>query len=651
MKFKKLGIALSGGGGKGAYQIGVWNALRDFSLDTQIAAISGASVGGLNGALMAQGKYDKAESMWLNIETHDMLTLQDSDWIASKLVTLGAMGAISPQLLGLIKTKGLFKQDGLQSMIDQGLDAELLASSSTPLTVALHHAGDNRVTYQPIREARIANNALLATAALPMIFDEVQIDGATYSDGGFYWGLPHKNVDNTPIKPLIEAGCDTIIVVCLSQDDLAITPRMFPGVRIIPIVPSHSLGGLTATIDFSNKGAERRMEQGYADATSLLQHLDLFLSNEDQYQSLWQRVAAGAEAEKDIRSRLRQVDQSHAKTASDIGDFDRIVANDDFSRPLELADDDGPPVALATLALDNAALLADLERQQIQTDVDGFLTQNQNNRQMVEATVLDALAALSPVSGRANHLQEQGVLDRLWSSITGKNQKLAAENDHALAQAQFAALRLIAAVQEKGAITLEFTCALQNRLTGAFREIERQGTRHNQDLRRVYRSLAGVYTQLRNRLIEHDVRLESLEHQGRLHHWLLHHNQPRHQGKILASLPVPLRLACLANDFFHLTQGAWTVEELFSLKEMCSKVGLSDDNPIRVADFCADLLGQRENASALLERLAEHEQQHTIPIAAAHWLRDVRNHALPDGSGTEQARARAASPPKRFVPP
>lgn len=640
MKFKKLGIALSGGGGKGAYQIGVWNALRDFQLDTQIAAISGSSVGGLNGALMAQGKYDKAESMWLNIESHNMLTLQDSDWIASRLAGLGAMGAISPLLLGFLKTKGLFKQEGLQSMIDQGLDAELLASSRTPLTVALHHAGDNRVSYQPIREARIANNALLATAALPMIFDDVQIDGTTYSDGGFYWGLPHKNVDNIPVKPLHEAGCDTIIVVCLSQDDLAITPRMFPGVRVLPIVPSHSLGGLTATLDFSNKGAERRMEQGYADATNLLQHLDLFLTNEDQYQSLWQRVAAGAEVEKTIRSRLRQVDQAHSRTVADIGDFDRIIASDDFSQPLGLANDDGPPAALATLALDNAALLADLERQEIQTDVDNFLIQNQNNRQVVEATVLDALAALSPVSGRADHLREQGLLPRLWGSITGKNQKLAAENDHALAQAQFAALRLIAAVQAKGAITLEFTVALKNRIDGAFHEIERVGKRQNQDLRRVYRSLAGVYSRLRNRLIEHEGRLENLERQGRLHHWLLHTNQAVHQGKSLAQLPVPVRLACIANGFFKLTEGAWKVEELISLKEMCIKVGLPDDTPVSVAAFCGELLANRDSARALTQGLTAVPSAQVAPTPAAAWLQALRNQTLPEGASQQDALIR-----------
>ena len=44
-------LILAGGGGKGAYEIGVWKAMRELGIDKKIWAVSGASVGGLNGAL------------------------------------------------------------------------------------------------------------------------------------------------------------------------------------------------------------------------------------------------------------------------------------------------------------------------------------------------------------------------------------------------------------------------------------------------------------------------------------------------------------------------------------------------------------------------------------------------------------------------
>lgn len=222
MNFRKLGLTLSGGGGKGAYQIGVWQALRDLGLDSQLSAISGSSVGGLNGAMFAQGKLDQAKAMWLNIESRNMLSLQDVPGLTSRLALLTASGIISPVLSHFLSTKGFFKQDGLSSMIAEGLDAGRLASSALPLTVALHNCAANRVDYLSVRDTHTAAHMLLGTAALPLIFDEVTIGDSTYTDGGFYWGLPHKQVDNTPIRPLIEAGCDTILVVYLSPDDLSI---------------------------------------------------------------------------------------------------------------------------------------------------------------------------------------------------------------------------------------------------------------------------------------------------------------------------------------------------------------------------------------------------------------------------------------------
>lgn len=633
MQFKKLGLTLSGGGGKGAYQIGVWQALRDYGLDSQLKAISGSSVGGLNGAMFAQGKFEQARHMWLNIESHNMLSVQDVPFIAQHIASLAGAGMMSPILANFISTKGFFKQEGLKNMIAEGLEAGRLAESALSLTVALHNTNANRVDYLEVRDAHSAANMLLATAALPFIFDEVNIGGTTYTDGGFYWGLPNKNVDNTPIKPLVEAGCDTIIVVHLSPEDLSIDPRHFPGVRILPIVPSQSLGGLSATLDFSNAGAAKRMEQGYADALLLLRHLELFISNEMQYESLWERVRATAEHERALSAKLQATDHAHQRTIGDIHSFNRQIQQDDFRHALHLAADDDEvlPQALDQLALENSALLADIERQRIETAVDSFLAQNHNNRNKVEGAVMDALAALSPVTGRANHLRDQGVFSRLWGSITGENQRIAATNDHDLAQAQFAALRLIAAVQEKGAVTLEFACALQNRLNHAFDEINRLGERHNRDLRRVYRSLAAVYCKLRDRLIQHEDRLTALERQGRLHHWLLHPNSTRLDGKTLKELPIEQRLTCIANDFYRLTEGRWSVSELVSLKEMCISTGLDDQHPIQVAPFFNALANNALCIQTLSERLVVLEDgQQQQPSQPARWLRDLRNkHAEP----------------------
>ena len=59
-------VVLSGGGSKGAYQIGVWRALRKLNISYDL--VTGTSVGALNGALMVQKDYLKGLWLWYNMD-------------------------------------------------------------------------------------------------------------------------------------------------------------------------------------------------------------------------------------------------------------------------------------------------------------------------------------------------------------------------------------------------------------------------------------------------------------------------------------------------------------------------------------------------------------------------------------------------------
>ena len=58
-------LVLSGGGSKGAYQIGVWKALRE--LNIKIDIVTGTSAGALNAALITQNTYRRAIDTWKKI--------------------------------------------------------------------------------------------------------------------------------------------------------------------------------------------------------------------------------------------------------------------------------------------------------------------------------------------------------------------------------------------------------------------------------------------------------------------------------------------------------------------------------------------------------------------------------------------------------
>ena len=47
----KLGLVLSGGGAKGAYEVGVIRALAEYGIEPQV--VSGASIGAINGSIVA----------------------------------------------------------------------------------------------------------------------------------------------------------------------------------------------------------------------------------------------------------------------------------------------------------------------------------------------------------------------------------------------------------------------------------------------------------------------------------------------------------------------------------------------------------------------------------------------------------------------
>ena len=64
---KKTPLVLGGGGSRGAYEIGVWQALT--ALGIRIDMVYGTSVGAINAAMVAQGDVDLTAELWKELET------------------------------------------------------------------------------------------------------------------------------------------------------------------------------------------------------------------------------------------------------------------------------------------------------------------------------------------------------------------------------------------------------------------------------------------------------------------------------------------------------------------------------------------------------------------------------------------------------
>ena len=265
----KLGIVLDGGGGRGAYQIGVWKYLKESKLYNSISAISGTSVGGLNSCLFALDEYNLAETIWTQKIQDKILSIDiDIKEICSKIALQFGIqnfvpGASIISFFTMLSTRGCFSRKGLIEIIDEYIDLNELSKMEFPTYATCVELPLFETRYFKLNgyDTETIKKILLATSAIPIIFPKEEIEGKYYYDGGIK--------DNSPITPLYEEGCTDIIVIHLKADEILKDRREV--VNIYEICPQEDLGNFfKGTLDFSTEGAYRRIEQGYRDAKEIL---------------------------------------------------------------------------------------------------------------------------------------------------------------------------------------------------------------------------------------------------------------------------------------------------------------------------------------------------------------------------------------------
>lgn len=272
-----VGLVLSGGGGKGAYEIGVWRALDEYGITPNIRAISGTSVGALNSALFAQGDLNLALNVWSTISPDAVMTLNSLPAIQhflsdiSSLLTGTRFFGIAQSLYQWITKRfadqGVLSKDGLSSLIARAIDPNRLKRFAGPIYVAAFNISSSSVRYFDLSRYSTLGaikDRLLASASIPVIFGKTYIDGELYWDGG----IPAVG-DNTPVKPLYDDGYRNLIIVHLARE-VPIDRNAFPNCNIIEIMPQKDLGGLVSgTMNFEPERAKENINRGYRDAIKI----------------------------------------------------------------------------------------------------------------------------------------------------------------------------------------------------------------------------------------------------------------------------------------------------------------------------------------------------------------------------------------------
>jgi predicted acylesterase/phospholipase RssA len=264
---RKLGLVLSGGGARGAFQVGVYEGLqRDPRFSRGPVALSGTSAGAINAALIAAGKSPRQMlDFWNDIaddppavaspaffhtaaRTLTRLTLDEAmRWLVSgrhwKDFLQRARNHVPPRrgsFMALWVEYLLAKRFELVSRFLEGIRVPFLADTAKLRERLIETFGGERIA---TRDAFLAINTVdahtghvvrfvnadtpvtrtpdyvivesvtvdmvLASASIPLLFPPVEIGAHLLWDGGL--------LVNTPLAPVVAMGADEIITVLVTE--------------------------------------------------------------------------------------------------------------------------------------------------------------------------------------------------------------------------------------------------------------------------------------------------------------------------------------------------------------------------------------------------------------------------------------------------
>ncbi|MBU1093829.1 MAG: patatin-like phospholipase family protein [Firmicutes bacterium] len=212
----KIGLALGGGGARGSYQIGILKALDEEGILKDIHHISGTSIGAIN-TLMVMGKlsYERMIEIWEKIGNTDIYGSGPDRFKMDRL------GIFSLQDAFNVLTREVSLSEIRDSKI-QGYATSAKIRKDSLIDQVMIHRMEKEVFH--LNDFKDPHRAVLASASIPVLFGSTTIDDDHYVDGGA--------LDNCPIQPLLDQGCDIVIAVPI---DGWFRPRKFQKENILLI--------------------------------------------------------------------------------------------------------------------------------------------------------------------------------------------------------------------------------------------------------------------------------------------------------------------------------------------------------------------------------------------------------------------------------
>ena len=163
------GLVLAGGGAKGSYQVGVYQALLELGWLPDV--ITGASVGSLNAALFVMGKVNEAADLWRSLDNHGVLELPEGK----------TPEELRDFLLETLRGGGL-NTEPLGQTIDQYMDEDAIRASHIKYGLVITEMNTLRsvqCTLDDIPKGKLKDYMLASSACFPAL-RPYEIDGVKY---------------------------------------------------------------------------------------------------------------------------------------------------------------------------------------------------------------------------------------------------------------------------------------------------------------------------------------------------------------------------------------------------------------------------------------------------------------------------------------
>ena len=255
-----IGMALEGGGSRGAYQIGVMKAFLEAGYE--FGGFAGTSIGAINAAMFAQGDFQKAVEMWSNVtteqlfdsETYKLLKIGESKWDMRLLseARVGLRKIIDEHGVDTSRIREIIGSNiNEQKIRERGCDYGLV-------TVSTNERKPYELFIEDIPQGELAHY-IEASSCLPG-FHPVVIGKNSYIDGGLY--------NNCPTNMLIKKGYKEIVVVRTKAPGVYRIFSIPKDVKITMVVPKHDPGNIML---FSQKKIMENIEHGYLDGLKAIE--------------------------------------------------------------------------------------------------------------------------------------------------------------------------------------------------------------------------------------------------------------------------------------------------------------------------------------------------------------------------------------------